>query len=326
MRAIAITSPGGPEVLQLVDAPKPTPGPGEVLIRVAAAGVNRPDVFQRKGVYPAPPGASPLPGLEVAGTIAECGDSVTDWKPGDRVCALTPGGGYAEFCLARAAHCLPTPTGWSDIESASVPETAFTVWSNVFQRARLQAGESILIHGGTSGIGVMAIQLTRAMGAIPFATAGSAAKCQACLDLGAERAVNYREQDFSAEILAATAGRGVDVVLDMVGGSYFAKNLEVLAPEGRLVQIATLQGAKVELDLRAVMAKRLTLTGSTLRPQSNDAKAAIAAALQHAAWPHLDARRVRPVIEATFPLERACDAHRLMEAGDHIGKIVLTMG
>ncbi len=324
MRAIAIITPGGPDVLQLVDAPKPVPGLGEVLIRVAAAGVNRPDVFQRKGVYPPPPGASPLPGLEVAGTIAECGDGVRDWKPGDRICALTPGGGYAEFCIAVAAHCLPIPDGWSDIEAASIPETAFTVWGNVFQRARLKAGESILIHGGTSGIGVMAIQLARAMSAIPFATAGTAAKCQACLDLGAESAVNYREQDFTAEILAATGGRGVDVVLDMVGGPYFPKNLEVLAPEGRLVQIATLQGAKVELDLRIMMAKRVTLTGSTLRPQSNEAKAAIATALRRQAWPHLDARRVRPVIHEVFPLERAADAHRLMEAGEHIGKIILT--
>ena len=326
MRAIAIITPGGPDVLQLVDAPKPVPGSGEVLIRVAAAGVNRPDVFQRKGVYPPPPGASPLPGLEVAGTIESCGPGVAEWKTGDRVCALTPGGGYAEFCLAVASHCLPIPMGWSDIEAGSIPETAFTVWSNVFQRARLQPGESILIHGGTSGIGEMAIQMARALGAVPFATAGSAAKCQACLELGAERAVNYREQDFSAEILAATGGRGVDVILDMVGGSYFPKNLEVLAPEGRLVQIATLQGAKVELDLRAMMAKRLTLTGSTLRPQSNGAKAAIAAALRREVWPHLESRRIRPVVHAVFPLERAADAHRLMEAGEQIGKIVLTTG
>ncbi len=326
MRAIAITTPGGPDVLQIVDAPKPVPGAGEVLIRVAAAGVNRPDVFQRKGVYPAPPGASPLPGLEVAGTIESCGPGVAEWKTGDRVCALTPGGGYAESCVAMASHCLPIPAGWSDLEAASIPETAFTVWSNVFQRARLKSGESILIHGGTSGIGVMAIQMARALGAVPFATAGSALKCRACLDLGAERAVDYREQDFSAEILAATGGRGVDVVLDMVGGPYFAKNLEVLAPEGRLVQIATLQGAKVELDLRAIMAKRLTLTGSTLRPQANEAKAAIATALRREVWPHLEARRIRPVVHAVFPLERAADAHRLMEAGEQIGKIVLTTG
>jgi NADPH2:quinone reductase len=326
MHAIAIITPGGPDVLQLVDAPKPIPGPGEVLIRVAAAGVNRPDVFQRKGVYPPPPGASPLPGLEVAGTIESCGPGVAEWKPGDRVCALTPGGGYAEFCLAVASHCLPIPVGWSEIEAGSIPETAFTVWSNVFQRARLQSGESILIHGGTSGIGVMAIQMARALGAVPFATAGSTAKCQACLELGAERAINYREQDFSAEILAATGGRGVDVVLDMVGGPYFPKNLEVLASEGRLVQIATLQGAKVELDLRTMMAKRLTLTGSTLRPQSNEAKAAIAVALRREVWPHLEARRIRPVVHAVFPLEQAADAHRLMEAGEQIGKIVLTSG
>ncbi|OAI41443.1 NAD(P)H-quinone oxidoreductase [Verrucomicrobia bacterium SCGC AG-212-E04] len=325
MRAIAITTPGGPEVLQLVDVPTPVAGPGEVLIRVAAAGVNRPDVFQRKGVYPPPPGASPLLGLEVAGTIAACGSDVTAWKPGDRVCALTPGGGYAEFCVTPAAHCLPIPTGWSDVEAASVPETAFTVWSNVFQRARLQPGESVLIHGGTSGIGVMAIQMARAMGSIPYATAGSAAKCQACVDLGAERAVNYREQDFGAEILAATDGRGVDVVLDMVGGAYFPKNLQVLATEGRLVQIATLQGAKVELDLRVMMAKRLILSGSTLRPQSNEAKAAIAMGLRQDAWPQLESRRVRPVLHEVFPLERAADAHRLMESGEHIGKIVLTV-
>lgn len=324
MRAIAITTPGGPEVLQIVDFPKPVPGPGEVLICVAAAGINRPDVFQRKGAYPPPPGASPLPGLEVAGTIEACGDGVEAWKAGDRVCALTAGGGYAEFCVAPAAHCLPIPTGWSEVEAASVPETAFTVWGNVFARARLKAGESILIHGGTSGIGVMAIQLARARGAIPFATAGSAAKCQACLDLGAEHAVNYHEHDFSVEILSARGGCGVDVVLDLVGGSYFTRNLEVLAPEGRLVQIATLQGASVQLDLRTVMAKRLTITGSTLRPQSNEAKSVIAAALRREVWPDLEARRIRPVIYATFPLARAADAHRMMESGDHIGKIVLT--
>ena len=241
------------------------------------------------------------------------------------VCALTPGGGYAEFCVTPAAHCLPIPAGWSELEAASVPETAFTVWGNVFERARLRAGESVLIHGGTSGIGVMAIQLTRAMGSIPFATAGNEEKCRVCVELGAERAVNYRTSDFAAEILAATGGRGVDVVLDMVGGPYFTKNLEVLAPEGRLVQIATLQGAKVELDLRAIMAKRLTVTGSTLRPQSIEAKAALARGLRERAWPHFDARRVRPIVHVTFPLEQAAEAHRLMESGEHIGKIMLTV-
>ena len=325
MRAISIVKPGGPEVLDIVEMDPPVPGPGEVLIQVAAAGVNRPDVFQRKGLYPVPASASPLPGLEVAGTIVRCGTGVINWNVGDRVCALTPGGGYAEYCITPAAHCLPVPRGWSDLEAASIPETAFTVWGNVFERARLKAGESILIHGGTSGIGVLAIQLTRAMGSIPFATAGTEEKCRVCVELGAQQAVNYRTHDFTAEILATTAGRGVDVVLDMVAGPYFVKNLEVLAPEGRLVHIATLQGAKVELDLRALMAKRLTLTGSTLRPQSIEAKSALARALRARAWPLLEAGRVRPVIHATFPLERAADAHRLMESGEHIGKIMLTM-
>jgi putative PIG3 family NAD(P)H quinone oxidoreductase len=324
MRAITITSPGGPEVLQLAELPRPQPGAGEVLIRVAAAGVNRPDIFQRKGVYPPPPGASPLLGLEVAGNIESVGSGVDTWNPGDAVCALAPGGGYAEFCVTPAAHCLPIPSGWSALEAATVPETAFTVWG-VFQRARMKPGERFLVHGGSSGIGVMAIQLARALGSIPYSTAGSAEKCRACVELGAERAINYREQDFVAELKEATGGRGVDVILDIVGGAYFGRNLEVLAIEGRLVQIATLQGAKVELDLRTLMAKRAMLSGSTLRPQSNEAKAAIASALRREAWPHLEARRVRPVIFAQFPLEQAADAHRLMESGEHIGKIVLRL-
>jgi NADPH2:quinone reductase len=326
MRAIEITTPGGPEVLQIAEVPRPTPGPNEVLIRVAAAGVNRPDVFQRMGVYPPPPGASPRLGLEVSGTIEEIGAGVHEWKLGDSICALTPGGGYAEFCVAPAAHCLPVPRGWTLIEAGTIPETAFTVWGNVFQRAHLRAGERILIHGGTSGIGVMAIQMARAMGAIPFATAGSEAKCRACMELGAERAIHYREQDFVSEILDATNRRGVDVVLDMVGGSYFGRNIEVLAPEGRLAQIATLHGAKVELDLRVVMAKRLTLIGSTLRPATNEAKAAIASALRHEAWPHFESGRIRPVVYAVIPLEQASEAHRVIESGEHIGKIVLSVG
>ncbi len=323
MRAIAITTPGGPEVLQIVEVPKPTPGPGEVLIRVAAAGVNRPDVFQRKGMYPPPAGASPLPGLEVAGAVEETGPGVSEWKPGDAVCALTAGGGYAEYCITPAAHCLPVPPGWTMIQAASVPETAFTVWGNVFQRARLRPGERFLVHGGSSGIGVMAIQMARALGAIAFATAGTEAKCRACVELGAQRAINHREQDFVAEIREATEGRGVDVILDMVGGSYFGRNLEVLAPDGRLSYIATLHGAKVELDLRVILAKRLAVMGSTLRPQSNAAKADIASALRREVWPHLEAGGIRAVVQADFPLEKAADAHRLMESGEHIGKIVL---
>ncbi len=323
MRAIEIAQPGGPEVLRLVSRPVPAPAAGEVLVKVEAAGVNRPDVSQRKGNYPPPPGASDLPGLEVAGTIVAAAPDVTAWRPGDRVCALVAGGGYAEFCVAPAVQCLPIPGGLDAVQAAAIPETYFTVWTNVFERGRLAAGEWLLVHGGSSGIGTTAIQLARARGAHVLATAGSDEKCRACEGLGASRGINYRAADFTAEVRAATGGRGVDVVLDMVGGDYFARNLEVLALEGRLVQIAFLRGAAVPLDLRTLMQKRLTITGSTLRPRSPAEKGAIAAALAREVWPLLDAGRVAPRIHATFRLEEAADAHRLLESGAHIGKVVL---
>jgi putative PIG3 family NAD(P)H quinone oxidoreductase len=324
MRHIATTGPGGPEVLGLAEGPVPTPGPGEVLIAVEAAGVNRPDVVQREGKYPPPPGASPVLGLEVAGTIAAVGPDAGDWAVGDAVCALLAGGGYAEYAVAPAAQCLPIPDGLSMVEAAALPETYFTVWTNVFQRGRLRPGETFLVHGGTSGIGTTAIQLAQAFGARVFATAGSDEKCVACRDLGASAAINYRVEDFVEVAKALTDGRGVDVVLDMVGGPYIQRNLRVLAQEGRLVQIAFLQGSKVELDLMPVMLKRLTLTGSTLRARSVAEKGAIAAELRDRVWPLLAAGRVKPVIHRTFPLAEAAEAHRLMEAGTHIGKIVLT--
>ncbi|MCA9771208.1 MAG: NAD(P)H-quinone oxidoreductase, partial [Myxococcales bacterium] len=295
------------------------------VIRVAAAGVNRPDVFQRMGVYAPPPGASDLPGLEVAGEIAAVGEGVTAWKPGDRVCALTPGGGYAEYCATPAAHCLRVPEGLTLVEAAGLPETFFTVWSTVFDRAGLAPGESFLVHGGTSGIGTTAIQLARAFDARVFTTAGSAEKCAVCEELGAERAVNYREEDFVEAIWAATDGKGVDVILDMVGGDYLPRNLKILAVEGRHVSIAFLRGATVEVNLASVMMKRQTLTGATLRPQSEAAKAGIARALAEHVWPKLDAGEIRPVVDRTFPLAEAAEAHRLMESSAHIGKIVLTV-
>ena len=326
MRFIDMAGPGGPEVLRLADGPVPRPGPREVLIRVAAAGVNRPDLLQRAGSYPPPPGASPVLGLEVAGTIAALGGEVADWREGDSVCALVPGGGYAEYCLAPAPHCLPVPRGLSMVEAAGLPETFFTVWSNVFDRGRLQPGESFLVHGGSSGIGTTAIQLAHAFGSRVFATAGSPEKCAVCTELGAERAIDYRREDFTAIVKEATEGRGVDVILDMVGGPYVEKNLRALAIEGRLVQIAFLQGSRVTLDLVHLMMRRQTITGSTLRPRSVADKAAIARALREKVWPLIEAKRVRPVIDRSFPLAEAAEAHRLMQSSAHIGKIILTTG
>jgi NADPH:quinone reductase len=319
MRQIVVRAPGGPEQMVVEEAPTPSPGAGEVLIKVAAAGVNRADLLQRQGKYPPPPGASPILGLEVAGTVAACGSGVTEWRTGDVVCALLAGGGYAEYCVAPAPQCLPVPRALSVIEGGAVPEAFFTVWHNVFQRGRLCAGETILIHGGASGIGTTAIQLAVAFGARVVATAGSDEKCAACLRLGADVALNYRTSDW-----AASAGP-VDVILDMVGAPYFAKNIGLLAIEGRLVNIAHVDGSRVELDLRTVMTKRLTLTGSTLRPRSVADKGAIALALQEHVWPLLARGQARPVIDATFPLADAADAHRRLESGAHIGKVVLTM-
>ena len=325
MRVVEISQFGGPEVLRLAERDVPRPGPREVRIKIAAAGVNRPDVIQRYGKYAPPPGASDIPGLEVAGHIHMRGEGVVQWQEGDAVCALLAGGGYAEFCVAPQSQCLRPPGRLSLIESAAIPETFFTVWTNVFERGRLQRGESILVHGGTSGIGTTAIQLARAFGARVFATAGSDEKCAACELLGAERAFNYRTVDWVGEVREATAGQGVDVVLDIVGGDYVARNLEALAVEGRLVQIAFLKSSKVELDLMQVMRRRLTITGSTLRPRSPEEKGAIARQLAEHVWPLLENGTVKPVIYATFPLERAGEAHQLMEDGRHIGKIVLTV-
>jgi putative PIG3 family NAD(P)H quinone oxidoreductase len=325
MTAIRIREPGPPDVLEPVERPTPEPGDGEVLIQVAAAGVNRPDLMQRAGRYPPPPGAPDIPGLEVAGTIVAVGPEVASWTAGQNVCALLAGGGYAEFAAAPAPQCLPVPRGLTLVEAAALPETFFTVWTNVFERGRLAAGESLLVHGGSSGIGTSAIQMARARGARVFATAGTAEKCAACERLGAERAVNYREEDFVAAIRHLTGGRGVDVVLDMVGGDYLRRNLEVLAPEGRLVQIAFLEGSTVEVNLWTLMAKRLTITGSTLRPRTVAQKGAIADAVRREIWPLVEGGRIRPVIHATFPLARAAEAHRLLESGTHIGKVVLTV-
>ncbi|MDC0739161.1 NAD(P)H-quinone oxidoreductase [Cognatishimia sp. SS12] len=320
MHAIEISAPGGPEVLKLSTQPIPEAGPGEVLIKIAYAGVNRPDALQRAGNYAPPPTASPLPGLEASGTIVAMGAGVTEWAIGDQVCALFPGGGYAEYALTPAAHCLRVPTGMGLREAACLPETFFTVYSNVFQRGALQAGEKFLVHGGSSGIGTTAIQLASAFGARVFTTAGSEAKVAACKALGAEVAMNYREQDF-VEVLKAEGG--ANLILDMVGGSYLPRNIKALATEGRLVQIAFLQGPKVELNFAQIMKRRLTVTGSTLRPQSDFAKAEIAKALQAKVWPLLDAGRIAPVMDREYALADAAAAHARMEGGDHIGKIVL---
>jgi len=326
MRYVGMAAPGGSEVLTLTSGPVPCPAAGEVLIRVAAAGVNRPDILQRTGNYPPPPGASPILGLEVAGTIAAVGEGVTEWREGDQVCALVSGGGYAEYSLAPAPQCLPVPRGLSVVEVAGLPETFFTVWSNVFDRGRLKPGESFLVHGGTSGIGTTAIQLAHAFGAHVFATAGTPEKCAVCHELGAERAIDYRQEDFVAVIREATQGRGVDVILDMVGGPYIEKNLRSLAVEGRLVQIAFLQGSKATLDLVHLMMRRQTITGSTLRPRPVADKAAIARNLREKVWPLIEAGKVRPVIDRTFPLAEAAAAHQLMESSRHIGKILLVTG
>jgi putative PIG3 family NAD(P)H quinone oxidoreductase len=323
MIAIEISHPGGPEVLVPVERPMPVPDTGEVLIQVAAAGVNRPDVMQRLGRYPPPPGASDIPGLEVSGTIQALGDGVNGWRGGDAVCALVSGGGYAEYCVAPALQCLPVPKGMDMASAAAIPETFFTVWTNVFERGRLQPGETILVHGGSSGIGTTAIQLAHAFGARVFATAGTRQKCNACEHLGAERGIDYHVEDFVAVIREVTGGRGVDVVLDMVGGEYFARNLECLAVEGRLVEIATLHGAKAELNILTMMQRRLTITGSTLRIRPVEQKAAIAGALRARVWPLLESGTVKPVVHAHFPLRDAADAHRMMESGAHIGKLVL---
>lgn len=322
MRCIEIPSFGGPEALTLSRRPLPVAKAGEVLIKVAAAGVNRPDVLQRQGMYPPPPGASDLPGLEVAGTVAALGETATRLKVGQPVCALLTGGGYAEYATAAEALCLPVPAGYDMVRAAAIPETFFTVWYNVFMRCRLAAGESFLVHGGTSGIGTTAIQLARQFGAKVFATAGSPEKCKACTELGADRAIDYRVEDFVAVIAEETGNKGVDVILDMVGGDYLPRNIKSLAADGRHASIAFLKGPKAEVSFLPVMLKRLTLTGSTLRPQAVPLKAAIAAELLEKVWPLLG--KIGPVIHATFPLDRAAEAHRLMEAGTHVGKIVLT--
>jgi NADPH2:quinone reductase len=323
MTAIEIKAPGGPEALVTGSRPVPKPGAGEVLVEVAAAGVNRPDVLQRQGNYPPPPGASDIPGLEIAGRVVTLGDGVRDYKVGDQVTALVTGGGYAEYCAAPTPQCLPVPKDLSLVEAAAIPETFFTVWTNVFDRGRLNQGESFLVHGGSSGIGTTAIQLARAMGARVFATAGSAEKCRACEALGAERTINYREEDFVAVVKDATK-TGVDVILDMVGGDYIQRNIKALAPDGRLCYIAFLGGSKAEVDFLPVMLKRLTITGSTLRARDVAFKGAIAANLRQTVWPLIEAGKVKPLIHKTFPLAEAAEAHRLMESSAHIGKIVLT--
>jgi putative PIG3 family NAD(P)H quinone oxidoreductase len=323
MRAVEISTPGPPEVLKLVERPDPTPGAGEVLIRVAAAGVNRPDILQRKGAYPPPPGASDLPGLEVAGKIEEVGSGVTEWRAGDRVCALLAGGGYATLCTAPAVQCLPVPKAMDLTSAAALPETFFTVWTNVFDRGRLKKGESALFHGGSSGIGTTAIQLAVARGARVFATAGSDEKCRACEQLGAERGINYRSEDFVTVIKEVTGGRGVDLILDIVGGDYIARDLVALAVEGRLVVIGFMGGDTATLDFRRILGRRLTITGSTLRPRGAPEKGEIAAALRREVWPLLDAGTIKPVVYRTFPLGDAAAAHRLMESSEHVGKIVL---
>ena len=324
MQAIEIAEAGGPEVLRISDFPVPEPGDGEVLIKVIAAGVNRPDVMQRLGLYPPPPGAPDIPGLEIAGTVAALGPDASGVQEGDAVCALVIGGGYAEYCVAPASLCLPVPEALTTVQAAAIPETFFTVWTNVFDRGRLAGGESLLVHGGSSGIGTTAIQLAKAFGATVYVTAGSEEKCQACLELGADAAINYRDEDFVERISELTKERGVDVILDMIGGDYLPRNLKSLAVEGRIVQIALQGGPRVEMNLLPIMLKRLTLTGSTLRPRTVAQKAMIAHSLREKVWPLLESGKVRPIIHATFPLAQASDAHRMMESSQHIGKIVLS--
>ena len=324
MTCIEISRPGGPEVLVSVERPDPIPGPNEVLIRVAGAGVNRPDVLQRRGAYAPPPGASDIPGLEVSGTIAALGPGVRQWKVDDAVCALLAGGGYATMCVAPAKQCLPVPVSVDLVAAGAIPETFFTVWTNVFDRGRLRTGETVLIHGGSSGIGTTAIQLAAARGATVLATAGSDEKCRACEDLGAKQAINYRTADFVEAVRELTSDKGVDLILDMVGGSYVGRNLESLATDGRLVQIGFMSGeSTTPVDFRRVMSRRLTITGSMLRPRTVDEKGQIAAAMRTEVWPLLDRGVVKPVIHRVFPLAQAGDAHRLMESSEHVGKIVL---
>ncbi|TPW27614.1 NAD(P)H-quinone oxidoreductase [Pararhizobium mangrovi] len=323
MRAVSIREPGGPEVLRLGERERPEPGEGELLVRVRAAGVNRPDVFQRQGRYDPPEGASDVPGLEIAGEVAAIGPGASEFREGDAVCALLPGGGYAEYCVVHASNALPVPEGFSFIHAAALPETFFTVWHNVFQRGGLKRGETFLVHGGSSGIGTTAIQLASAFGASVFATAGTKAKCDACRELGAFRAIDYREEDFVEIVRQATDGAGVDVILDMVGGDYIARNYEAAAFDGRIVQIAFLKGAKPEVNFAPLMAKRLTHTGSTLRARSVEFKAGIAAELRRQVWPLLEAGRVKPIMDTVYPLARVEDAHRRIDEGEHIGKIVL---
>lgn len=323
MKTIVIREPGGPEVLTLEDIAPPEPKAGEVLIKVAAAGVNRPDVLQRMGLYPPPKGASNVPGLEVAGEIVAIGEGVSQWSAGDSVTALTPGGGYAEFAIAPQGSCMPVPKNLSMLEAACIPETFMTVWHNVFERGGLKFGESFLVHGGSSGIGATAIQLAARLGARVFATAGTDEKCEFCKSLGADLAINYKTTPFAPEIKKATDGRGVDVILDMVGGDYVQNNIACAAEDGRLVSIAFLKGPKVQLDLMPLMLKRLTLTGSTLRPRTPEFKARLASEVVRQVWPLLESGEVRVIIDKVFPLEKAADAHRFMESGGHMGKIVL---
>ena len=325
MRAVEIAKPGGPEVLTPAERALPQPKPHEILVKVAAAGVNRPDILQRMGLYAVPPDASDLPGLEIAGTVAAIGADVKMWKVGDAVCALTHGGGYAEYCVTPEVQALPVPKGLSMTEAASLPETFFTVYSNVFDRGALKAGEVFLVQGGSSGIGVTAIQVAAAMGHRVFATAGSDEKCAACVKLGAEKAFNYKTQDWAEELKKATGGNGVNVILDMVGGDYVPKELKSLAVDGRLVMIAFLGGMKAEIDLSVVMSKRLQITGSTLRPRTIEFKGEVAKSLRERVWPLIDAGKIKPVIYKTFPLAEAAEAHKLMETSQHIGKIVLTV-
>jgi len=323
MKAVEIAAPGGPEVLRLGERPVPAPAEGEVLVKVAAAGVNRPDVEQRKGTYPPPPGASDIPGLEIAGTVAALGPGATGLRVGDEVSALVSGGGYAEYCTAPVPQCLPVPKGLGMVEAAALPETFFTVWQNVFDRARLKAGETILIHGGSSGIGTTAIQMAKAMGARVLATAGSAEKCAACRKLGADRAVNYNTEDFVEAVAAETKKKGADVILDMVGGKYFERNVAALAIEGRLAVIALLGGRDAKLDLGLLLRKRLTVVGSVLRARPVAEKGAIAEALRRQIWPLIEQGKIKPVIDSTFPLADAAKAHARMETSAHVGKIVL---
>ena len=326
MTAIVIRAPGGPEMLVPTERPVPVPGPDEILLKVHAAGVNRPDIMQRRGQYPPPPGAPvDVPGLEVSGEVVALGPGATRFRPGDTVCALLPGAGYAEYATVHETNALPVPNGFTLVEAAAIPETFFTIWPSIMERGRLAAGETILIHGGSSGIGTSAIQLARAFGARVIVTAGNEAKCEACRTLGADVAINYRSEDFVAAVKQATDGRGADVILDMVGGDYVNRNYEAAAEEGRIVQIAVQKGAHAEVDIRRLMVKRLTHTGSTLRPRPVAFKASVAATLREKVWPLFEARKISPVIGSTYPLLRAADAHARMEAGDHIGRIVLTV-